>query len=190
MKMKKTLSAAFLIILLAFSILPNSLSAASGSREYQNANKLFGEGRFPEAIQAYQQVLSATSRNIPLHIVHTRIADSYFRMDDYAQALGSYQAALNAQKPSERAPTQYWIGFCTFLLGRDAQAVIEFLKIPEQYPSSGMWVGTGYYWAARASERMGNKHQAAEFYGKAAGNGKSTQERFALKKAAAVKSSK
>ena len=59
---------------------------------------------------------------------------------------------------------------------------------PENYPSERMWVGTAYYWAARACERMGRKEQAAELYRKAGGNGKSTQERFAMKKAEAIKS--
>jgi TolA-binding protein len=71
-------------------------------------------------------------------------------------------------------------------MGSDAEAVAEFLKIPELYPSSGMWVGTAYYWAGRASERRGKTEEAAEYYRKAGGNGRSTQGRFALKKAEAV----
>jgi hypothetical protein len=50
-----------------------------------------------------------------------------------------------------------------------------------------MWVNTAFYWAGRASERMGRKEQAGEFYRKAGGNGKSVQGKFALKKAEAVK---
>ncbi len=50
-----------------------------------------------------------------------------------------------------------------------------------------MLVGTAYYWAGRASERMGRKDQAAELYRKAGGKGTSTQERFAMKKANAIK---
>jgi tetratricopeptide (TPR) repeat protein len=84
------------------------------------------------------------------------------------------------------AASQYWIAFCCLLMGNDAEAVTEFLKIPALYPSSGMWVGTAYYWAGRASERRGNTEDAAEYYRKAGGNGRSTQGRFALKKATAV----
>ncbi len=111
----------------------------------------------------------------------------FFSLADYQHALDAYRRALKEQKPVERAQTQYWIGFCAFLLGRDAEAVTEFLKIPESYPASGMWVGTAYYWAGRASERMGRKEQAAELYRKAGGKGTSTQERFAMKKANAIK---
>jgi TolA-binding protein len=74
------------------------------------------------------------------------------------------------------------------LLGRDSEAVTELLKIPEFYPESGMWVPTAYYWAGWASERMGKKDSAAEYYKKAAGgSGRSAQGRAALKRAEKVK---
>jgi tetratricopeptide (TPR) repeat protein len=178
----------FFIITLAFLSGPQPAdSASAASREFSKANKLYGEGRFADALELYRGVLAKPSDDINPGDVYTRIGDSYFRLQDYRNALAAYRGALVKQKRSERAPTQYWIGFCTLLCGRDAEAVTEFLKIPEYYPSSGMWVGTAYYWAGRASERLGNKSQAAEYYRKAAGKGKSNQERFALKKAAEAK---
>jgi tetratricopeptide (TPR) repeat protein len=183
-------NALLLTFLLALILCLNPLPAASASdafREYKKANRLFSEGRFDDALALYQGVLAKPSDDINPGDVYTRIGDSYFRLQDYGNARAAYRGALIKQKRSERAPTQYWIGFCTLLSGGDAEAVTEFLKIPEHYPSSGMWVGTAYYWAGRASERLGRKDQAAEYYRRAAGNGKSTQERFALKKAVGVK---
>ena len=172
-----------LIIIAALYALPYSAGGQSGSRKYIKADQLFAQGRYQDAINIYQAMLSSPSPAISPALLHTRIADGFFRMPDYQLALDAYRLALKDQKPVERAQTQYWIGFCTLLLGRDAEAVTEFLKIPESYPASGMWVGTAYYWAARASERMGRKEQAAEFYRKAGGKGQSVQERFAMKKA-------
>jgi TolA-binding protein len=68
-------------------------------------------------------------------------------------------------------------------MGRNAEALSEFLKIPELYPDSGMWVSTAYYWAGRVCERMGEKELAADYFRKAGGSGKSPQGKFALKKA-------
>ena len=115
-------------------------------------------------------------------------ANKFFSDGNYAGALDAYRGAIRTQAPADQPPTQYWIGFCCLMQGKDAEAVKEFLKIPENYPADGMWISTAYYWAARASERMGKKEQAAEFYRKAGGSGKSTQERFAMKKAENVKS--
>lgn len=177
-----------IIIFAAFSPDPSdALSAQAASKDYEKAGRLFAAGRYREAIGLYRQALSALPDDISAADVHTRIADSYFQLADYSSALASYRNALLEQKRSERQMTQYWIGFCCFLSGRDAEAVTEFLKIPELYPDSGMLVSTAYYWAGRASERMGRKEQAAGFYRKAGGNGKSTQGRFAMKKADAVK---
>ncbi|HEY6011014.1 MAG TPA: tetratricopeptide repeat protein [Nitrospirota bacterium] len=188
--MKKALLARFLLIFilsLVFGPQPAD-SASAASQQYSKANKLFSAGKFPDAIELYKGVLAKPSDDVNPGDVYTRIGDSYFRLQDYRNALAAYRGALTKQKRTERAPTQYWIGFCTLLSGRDEEAVAEFLKIPEYYPTSGMWVGTAYYWAGRASERLGKKAEAAEYYRKAAGKGKSTQERFALKKANTVKS--
>ena len=175
------------LLLLALFGLPYPSSGQGIPSTYAKANRLFAQGHYQAAIHSYQSLLSSSSRDFDTGILHTRIADSYFHLADYTHALEAYRQALKNQKNSEQAQTQYWIGFCDFLLGRDAEAVAEFLKIPESYPGSGMWVGTAYYWAGRASERMGRKEQAAAFYRQAGGSGKTTQERFAMKKAAGMK---
>ena len=174
------------LMILGLYALPQITGGQNVPREYLQADQMFSQGRYPEAIRLYQAVLSSPSGAISPGLLHTRIADSYFRMIDYQHALDAYRQAIIYQEPGERAQTQYWIGFCVLLLGRDAEAVTEFLKIPESYPTSGMLVGTAYYWAGRASERMGRKEQAAELYRKAGGKGTSTQGRFAMKKADAV----
>jgi len=159
------------------------LCASNPNQEYRKANKLFAAGNYAEAIVHYQSALASPARDISSSALYTRIADSYFRLGDYKNALNAYRSALKDQKQSERPQTQYWIGFCTFLLGKDAEAVNEFLKIPELYPDSGMWISTAYYWAGRVCERMGKKEPAAEYFRKAGGSGKTTQGKFALEKA-------
>jgi tetratricopeptide (TPR) repeat protein len=182
----KRISLIAFLILVALAGTSHSADRPMVPREYVHADRLFSQGRYAEAIRSYQAVLSSSSHALSPGLLHTRIADSFFHLTDYRHALDEYRQALKDQKPVERAQTQYWIGFCALLLGRDAEAVTEFLKIPENYPASGMWISTAYYWAGRASERLGRKEQAAEFYRKAGGKGKSTQERFAMKKAKSV----
>jgi tetratricopeptide (TPR) repeat protein len=185
--MKRNFIIIFLIVITLCG-LPHLTNGQGVPQECIKADQVFSQGRYTDAIRMYQAVLSSQSLAVPQGLLHTRIADSYFRLNDYLHALDAYRQALKLQNLGERAQTQYWIGFCVLLLGRDAEAVTEFLKIPESYPTSGMLVGTAYYWAGRASERMGKKDQAAELYRKAGGKGTSTQERFAMKKADAVKS--
>jgi tetratricopeptide (TPR) repeat protein len=184
--MGKGLLVSLLILLLPCG--PSQASnATSASQEYRTANDLFASARFEDALVLYRKLLASPPEHISVSDLQTRIGDSYFRLEHFEDALESYRAALRDQKDQERPATQYWIGFCCFLLGRDVEAVEEFLKIPRTYPHSGMWVGTAYYWAGRASERLGRTAAAVEYYRKAGGNGRSTQGKFALKKEAAVK---
>lgn len=185
--MKKKLLTALLVLFAANGHSIVIASDQSASQGYRMANRMFAEGKYSDALLVYQRVLAAPSDEVATGDVHSRIGDCYFRLHDYRNALNAYRSALQNQKHSQRPPTQYWIGFCSFLLGNDKEAVAEFLKIPELYPSSGMWISTAYYWAGRASERMGDKEQAAEYYRKAGGKGTSIQGRFALKKAEAAK---
>jgi TolA-binding protein len=185
--MERKLFAAFLVLFLSIG-LSNAIATQSLSLDLSRANKLFTDAKYSDALPLYQRILGSPSKDVPLGTVCSRIGDCYFRLGNYKSALQFYRDAFRNQKPSEQAPTQYWIGFCSFLLNNDAEAMAEFLKIPERYPRSGMWVSTAYYWAGRVSERMGNKEQAADYYRRAAGKGTTTQERFALKKAETVKS--
>jgi tetratricopeptide (TPR) repeat protein len=183
--MQKNFSVAFIIVLL---ILFNSDSNAStAEQEYHQANKQFAKGNYSQAVHIYQSLLADPFCGISPSVLYTRIADSYFNLGDYRNALYAYRRALIGQRESEKPATQYWIGFSMLMLGKRVDAVNEFLKIPALYPESGMWISTAYYWAGRACEQMGQRELAAEYFGKAGGSGRSTQERFALEKAKEAK---
>ncbi len=175
-------------------LLPCGFSQASESGpvspEFKKANQLYASQRFREALSLYQRLLISPPAGISAGDIQARIGDTHFQMGAFQSSLDAYRKAINGQKESARPETQYWIGFCCFLLGRDAEAVGEFLKIPEQYPSSGMWGGTAYYWAGRASERLGKAEDAAAYYRKAGGKGNSTQGKFAKKRAEEAKEKK
>lgn len=156
---------------------------------YRAANKMAEAKKYDEALALYRKTLSAPPDDVAPGDIHAKIGDVHFRKANYRGALDAYRLAVRDQNHADRAQTQYWIGFCCFLVGRDAEAVDELLKIPALYPDAKAWGSTAYYWAGRASERLGKKEQAAEYYRKAGGNGKSTQSKFARKKAAALKTS-
>jgi len=180
-----------LVILLLVMALPCGRSFASSetssANNYQQANGLLASKRYQEAIPLFKSTLANPLQKVPVSDVYTRIGHSYYGLGLYQNAIEAYQAALSGQDREAQPGTRYWIGFCYFLLGQDEQATREFLLIPELYPTAGMWVGTAYYWAGRSCERRGLKNKAAEYYKKAGGKGKSTQGRFAIKKAEEVK---
>jgi tetratricopeptide (TPR) repeat protein len=183
--MKKGLLLAAAAFILFSTAAPAAETASS--RDYRSADRLFAAERYSEALALYTKALSTPPDNLTPGDINSKIGDTYFRLGSYRSALDAYRKAVRDQRPADRPQTQYWIGFCCYLVGRDAEAVDEFLKIPALYPEARVWGSTAYYWAGRASERMGKKEQAAEYYRKAGGSSKSTQGKFAQKKAAAVR---
>lgn len=183
---KKLLLAAAALILLSTAV---PAAETASSRDYRAADRSFASGKYQEALTLYQKALSAPPDKLTPGDIHNKIGDTYFRLADYGRALEAYRKAVRDQRPADRPQTQYWIGFCCFLVGRDAEAVDELLKVPALFPDAKAWGSTSYYWAGRASERMGKKEQAAEYYRKAGGNGRSTQSKFAKKKAESIKAS-
>ena len=179
--------------LLFFVLMPVLLSGRSMAVEttsagyYRSANKMVEAKKYDEALALYRKTLSSPPDDVAPGDIHAKIGDIHFRTANYRGALEEYRFAIRDQNHVDRAQTQYWIGFCCFLVGRDAEAVDEFLKIPALYPEAKALGSTAYYWAGRASERLGKKEQAAEYYRKAGGSGKSTQSKFARKKAEGVK---
>jgi len=184
--MRKSAITVFLILFLT-GVPAIAAPKQSASTDYRRANKLFSDAEYSEAVTLYEQVLAAPPEGVPFSELYIRIGDSHFWLGNFRKALNAYRHALRDQKRSERAETQYWIGYCCFLLGRDAEAVTELLKIPELYPDSGMWISTAYYVAAQASERLGWKDRAVEYYRKAGGSGKSAQGRHARWRAERLK---
>jgi tetratricopeptide (TPR) repeat protein len=179
----------FLYAIAAIFLFSHAALAAepASSRDYLAANKLFAAEKYNEALALYKKTLFSPPADLAPGDIQNKIGDTYFRLANYRSALDAYRLAIGDQRYEDRAQTQYWIGFCCYLIGRDDDAVSEFLKIPALYPEAKALGSTSYYWAGRASERLGKKEQAAEYYRKAGGNGKSTQSKFAQKKAEAVK---
>jgi len=183
--MLKRLIAVFIMLLTVF--LGSTVYAFTADQKYDRANQQFEKGNYAYSIRIYQSLLADPHCNIAPSVLYTHIADGYFKLEDYQNALNAYRKALITQRKSEKPATQYWIGFSMLMLGKRVDAVNEFLKIPALYPDSGMWVSTAYYWAARVCEQMGKKELAAKYFSKAGGSGRSAQEQFALEKAQKAK---
>jgi tetratricopeptide (TPR) repeat protein len=186
--MEEHVKTSFMVLVLFFLFFSRLAPAAQPTslHDYRVAEGLLASGKYSEAIALYRKALNAPPTGVSAGTLHCRIGDAYFRLGDFRGALASYRNALGDPNLPDRPQTQYWVGFCCFLLGRDAEAVAELLKVPALYPHAAAWGATSYYWAGRASERMGKSEQAAEYYRKAGGSGRSTQGRFAFKKAEAV----
>src|SRR5512133_1601995 len=142
--MKKGLLLALLPLVLVCGQSFAGDSASAGY--YRAANKMVEAKKYDEAIALYRKTLVAPPDDVTPGDIHAKIGDIHFKKARYREALASYRLAMGDQNHADRAQTQYWIGFCCFLVGRDAEAVDELLKVPKQYPDSRAWGSTSYYW--------------------------------------------
>ncbi len=172
-----------LVVLLLIVAQTNAYGAENAFQRYHEANLLYGRQQYQNALHRYRSLLASQQDRIPPGALYGRIGDCLFQLADYRGALDAYNRALPRQRIVERPTTQFWIGFCHFMLGENRLAASAFLNIPTLYPQAGAWVGTAYYWAGRSYERLGDRANAADCYRKAGGAGKDSKERFALKRA-------
>jgi tetratricopeptide (TPR) repeat protein len=188
MLMKKTLLLILIMLGLPFGVLHGaSAPSASTADQIKSADALMGRRNFRAALPLYQSAVNKSPDSTILAELYTRIGDCSFQLGLYENAVNSYWKALPLAHADAQPEIRYWIGFCSFLMGKNEQAVKEFLAIPQLHPQAGIWISTAYYWAGRASERLGQKEEAGRYYKKAGGNGRSKQGRYALQKADALK---
>jgi Ca-activated chloride channel family protein len=92
-------AAALLLLLL--------VTAAAGIGDKERGNRLYREGRYEEAVQAYQSALSAGDRSPELRY---NMGTALLRLGRYAEAEQNFQAALDAVEPDLRERTFYNLG--------------------------------------------------------------------------------
>ncbi len=83
-----------------------SLSAA-GIGDVERGNRLFRQGRYAEAVEAYQSALSAGTNSPELRY---NLGTAYLRLGRYDEAEENFRAALDAVDPSLRQRTYYNLG--------------------------------------------------------------------------------
>jgi len=111
--------------------------------ELVKGNALFDEGKYEEAIAAYQNIITA---NPEAYIVYKNIGNCYFQMQNYAEAEAAYRKIL--EKDPQNAEAMLLIGNCYANRGETEKAMewynqIEFEKITD--PMVLFNIGSTFY---------------------------------------------
>ena len=81
--------------------------AAAGIGDQERGNRLFRQGRYADAVEAYQSALRAGARSPELRY---NLGTAFLRLGRYAEAEESFRAALDAVDPALRQRTYYNLG--------------------------------------------------------------------------------
>jgi len=111
--------------------------------ELVKGNALFDEGKYEEAIAAYQGILAASPE---AYIVHRNIGNCYFQMQKYAEAEAAYRKIL--ENDPQNAEAMLLIGNCYSNRGENDKAMewynkIDFEKITD--PTVLFNIGSSFY---------------------------------------------
>lgn len=123
-------------------------------------NTLFNEGKYEEAIAAYQNIIAA---NPGVYIVYKNVGNCYFQMQKYELAEQAYQKIL--EKDPQNAEAMLLIGNSYANRGENERAMdwygrIDFEKITD--PTALFNIGSTYYKQSKLDEALKYYRRAVE----------------------------
>ncbi len=87
--------------------LPSGVAAQRGRAEIADGNRLYEEGRFPEAHEKYLEALR-DAPDLPLALFND--GNALYQSEEYARALDAYRGAIESGDPALAAPAWYNLG--------------------------------------------------------------------------------
>jgi tetratricopeptide (TPR) repeat protein len=87
--------------------LPSGVAAQRGRAEIADGNRLYEEGRFPEAHEKYLEALR-DAPDLPLALFND--GNALYESEEYVRALDAYRGAIESGDPTLAAPAWYNLG--------------------------------------------------------------------------------
>ncbi len=109
--------------------LPSGVAAQRGRAELNDGNRLYEEGRFPEAHQKYLEALREAP-DLPLALFND--GNALCESEEYVRALDAYRSAIESGDPGLAAPAWYNLGNALYRQQRfqeSAEAYKQALRI-------------------------------------------------------------
>ena len=109
--------------------LPSAVAAQRGRAELNDGNRLYEEGRFPEAHERYLEALREAP-DLPLALFND--GNALYQSEEYVRALDAYRGAIESGDPGLAAPAWYNLGNALYRQQRfqeSAEAYKQALRI-------------------------------------------------------------
>ena len=109
--------------------LPGGVAAQRGRAELNDGNRLYEEGRFPEAHEKYLEALR-DAPDLPLALFND--GNALYQSEEYVRALDAYRGAIESGDPALASPAWYNLGNALYRQQRfqeSAEAYKQALRI-------------------------------------------------------------
>jgi len=100
--------------------LPSGVAAQRGRAEIADGNRLYEEGRFPEAHEKYLEALR-DAPDLPLALFNDE--NALYESEEYVRALDAYRGAIESGDPALAAPAWYNLGNALYRQQRFQESV-------------------------------------------------------------------
>ena len=120
---------ALTMVAVLVGLLPASAAAQRGRSELNDGNRLYEEGRFPEAHEKYLEALR-TAPDLPLALFND--GNALYQSEEYVRAFDAYRAAIESGDPALAGPAWYNLGNALYRQQRfqeSAEAYKEALRV-------------------------------------------------------------
>ncbi|MFB3787002.1 MAG: tetratricopeptide repeat protein, partial [bacterium] len=92
----------------------------------EEANKIYAEGKYEEAVQQYTDIAATYAPESPE--LHFNIGNAWFRAGDYEKAIAEYQKVAGAPDEKLEAKAHYGIGNACYRMEDYAKAIESYIQ--------------------------------------------------------------
>jgi TolA-binding protein len=111
--------------------------------------------RAAKAVEEYKKLIRQYSSGRFTQECRARIGTCFRAIKDYRSAIKEYQAVLLVQKPDDiPAESQFWLGWCEFLIDNYDNAKKEFKEVIKNYPENKKEVASAYFGLGSVHEKI------------------------------------
>ena len=113
-----------------------ALQSDSFADRYQDALQTYRARNYRNAIQKFEALLAADSRNSLADNCQYWIGESYYDMQNYQQAIVAFEKVFTHARSNKDDSAQLKLGMCYLRLNEKLKAKEEFQKLVNDYPAS------------------------------------------------------
>ena len=124
---KRRWASVLVVVGVLIGVLPNAAVAQRGRAELNDGNRLYEEGRFPEAHEKYLEALR-DAPDLPVALFND--GNALYQSEEYVRALDAYRGAIEAGDPALAAPASYNLGNDCFVITQPACNTSFNVSIP------------------------------------------------------------
>ena len=120
----------------SFATLSGNISESEYEDRYNQALDLFNSQQYRQALDRFQELVGADTRNSLADNAQYWIGECYYALGDYQAAIVAFEKVFTFKQSNKNDYAQYKLGLCYYKLNNRSRARAEFQALVDNYPDS------------------------------------------------------